>query len=177
MRRILILLLISLLAWGCGEDGTKTIILNQSRIKTFSTEMLPACWFNENTLQQKVVRSGAFASRIDSVNSYSYGFKSFFAQLDSTIPRRINISLWLRAQDMDIDADLVVSIDSTDKNKFWAAVALKDSLKKSDTWQQIQCKLTLPKRVIRPEDKVIVYVWGKNAKEIFIDDLSVAFEY
>jgi hypothetical protein len=170
-------LLTMIILGGCGNNETVTVLMNEGRSKSISTEMTPNCWFNENTLQQKVIHSGSFASRVDASYPYSYGFKGQFMQFDNMVPGRVDVDFWLLSKNVDIAAELVISIDSAGQNRFWTSVGLKDSLKRPDEWQQIHCKLTLPKRKIRIDDKIGIYIWSKDTREFFMDDLAVKFDY
>jgi hypothetical protein len=170
-------LMFFILACGSGiQDNTKDG-QNKKRIKTFTTEMYPDCWINHQTLQQKIVLSGPYASRVGKPNPYSYGYRERLGDIDSLLPRRVMIGFWVFYPIKGISTDLVVSVDSLEKNRFWAGVSLKDSINKASEWQQINCKLTLPRRKLRPDDKISIYLWNKDSTAVFMDDLMVTFEY
>ena len=164
-----------LLLYACGTDDQNS---GNTEIKKrdFSTEMYPDCWINEQTLEKNIVHSGKYASHIDSAYPFSYGFCERIGNIDDMLPKKANIKVWVLYRVVGTPADLVFSIDSVQKNKFWIGIPLKDSVIKANEWTEIKCQITLPGK-ISPEDKIGIYVWGKAKKELYIDDLSISFEY
>jgi hypothetical protein len=181
MKTRLILILITgllLFAFACEAPDQQSKQQNTIERKTraFSTEMYPNCWFNEKTLQSKVVHTGYYASLVDTGFQFSYGFREKFENIDSQLPKNVTVNVWVMFPELGNNADVIVSIDSLAKNKFWAGLSLKDSVSKASEWKQVRCKFILPKRIL-PGDKISIYVWGKAKKIFYVDDLSVSFEY
>ena len=117
-----------------------------------------------------------YASRVDTAFPFSYGFSGFLRDISEVSPRAIVVNFWTYFPRTGINANLVVSVDSAAKIKSWTGWSLLDSVKTASQWQQIRCKFALPGNM-KPDDKISVYIWCPDRKEIFVDDLAVKFLY
>jgi len=143
-------------------------------VTTFTNDMESTGWINQYTLSKEIAHSGKFSSRIDSIMQYSFGFSEFFKNISDTLPEQVNIDLWLLYPQTGINSTLVVSIDSIGKSIFWTGQELKDSVKTANQWKEVKTSFTLPVNIM-PTDKISIYVWNKDKKAFYIDDMKVSF--
>ena len=143
--------------------------------RKFSSSMEDDGWMNQHTIIKGFGHTGVYCSKIDTVNRFSYGFTRMFKNIDSTfLPTRVEIHFWTLFKKTGVTTNLVVSVDNSVKNIYWAGLDLKDNVKKADEWQYITAAYSLPAE-IKPDDRISIYVWNPNDNVCYIDDLEVKF--
>ncbi len=147
-----------------------------SNAYVISTPMYPECWINEHTLQREVVHTPPWASKIDSSWQDSYGYRDFFRNAGPQMPKLINVSFWALFPKTEIDAKLVVGIDSMETQTFWVGIELKDSIKTANEWQKFNISLGTPAKT-GPDHRLTVYVWGFDKQRMYVDDFAVSYTY
>lgn len=71
-------------------------------------------------------------------------------------------------------ADIVVSIDDTIRNRYWAAYPLSDYVNDTAEWSQVQLDLNFPACYTQGSE-IKVYVWNKASEVIYFDDSRLEF--
>jgi hypothetical protein len=182
MKKNFINLLIIILLFIAGCDHTQEQKGNisafgaDSNARILQSDIYPNCWIGQNSLQKEVFRSKPWASKIDSATTDSYGFRGFVMDLGENIPKFVVVDLWTLFSKTDLKADLILSVDSVSKQKFWGGASLIDSIKTAGEWRNIHCKFTLPAQ-LSPEDQITIYVWNHENEPIYVDDFAVEFLY
>lgn len=178
MKKLRILALISctvimLSACSGGKNG-KDNNKNKPGYTSFSSDLEATSWMNQNTLTRELAHSGKFSSRVDSLAQYSFGFVNSFMNISDTLPEKVDVDFWLFYPQTGIKSNLVISIDSVEKNIFWAGIDLKDSVTTPNQWKEIKATVKLPTNIM-PTDKIKVYVLNNDKRALYIDDLTVTF--
>lgn len=157
-------------------SGNKEEVKNENKpvAGVFSSDLEATGWMNQFTLCKDVAHSGRYSSRVDSVNQFSFGFREFASIIGDTIPKKVDIDFWMLCLQTGIKSTLVLSIDSVDKNIFWHGIELADSVKTPNKWQEIKTTVDLPENIMAT-DKISIYVWNKEKRTFYIDDLKVTF--
>ena len=141
---------------------------------TYQSSVEPEVWINQHTLSGDNARSWPWSSKLDSLNEFSYGFRSELRQISDTLPVYLEVSFWLFPTKPATDAELVVSVDSLTLNRFWTSISLRDSLDRTGEWNEIRSRIRLP-RNLRATDKISVYVWNGKKNNFWVDDLTLNF--
>ena len=71
--------------------------------------------------------------------------------------------------DADTQADIVVSIDDTIRNRYWAAYPLANYLNDTTDWNQVQLDFNFPASYTQGSE-IKIYVWNKSQERLFFDD-------
>lgn len=163
---------------GSSPEEDKKVKANpeDANARVLSSDMYFNCWFNEHTLQKGMVHSKPMASKLDSANTDSYGFRGYIRDLGDNVPKGVKISFWTLWKQTGVNAKLVLGIDSAETSKFWAGVDLIDTVKTANQWQQVKCYLNFPKKT-KMDDRVTIYVWSIDKKEMYVDDMELKFIY
>jgi hypothetical protein len=169
-----------LLVTGCDapDENTNTIVANtsDSNARIVGTDMHPYCWFNENTLQKEVVHTRPWASKLTENFPDSYGFRGYFKDMGVTMPVNIEINFWAYFPEKNIRSSLVIGVDSADNQVAWIGVELKDSIREAKTWQRLHINIATPAKA-GMDDRLTIYVWSNEKKEMYVDDFEVKFTY
>jgi hypothetical protein len=179
-RSLYLFLLVPFLAFYACEPTDETADENadkvDSNMRILATDMYPNCWFNEQTLQNEVVHSKPWASKVDSTWSDSYGFRTALKDLGKEIPKSFTVNFWGLFPTPNSDTKLVIGIDSLTTQVFWAGIDLKDSVKEANVWREFTITLATPPN-LRPDDRLTIYIWSFDKKILYVDDLKVSFTY
>ncbi|UOQ54280.1 hypothetical protein [Hymenobacter cellulosivorans] len=166
------LLLTGLLLTNCGgdkkTDDGKTLVNNS--FDEFQG------WIDNSggSLSNKAAHSGRYSLTIGGGREYGLTFKSPLGQLIAAKPRKLAIEGWVRTEEPNSPAQLVVEVTrpGTDEKVFWKGVSLGEGSKPGQ-WTEIKKELALPDNVA--SDQVLgVYLWGNSAaKPVYLDDLRI----
>ena len=69
-------------------------------------------------------------------------------------------------------ADIVVSIDDTIRNRYWAAYPLSDYVNDTAEWSQVQLDLIFPSNYTQGSE-IKVYVWNKGQEYLVFDNAQL----
>lgn len=172
----LISLLIGVTAFitGCEGSGDSKDATNQGVVNIIN-DLEQNYWMNHATLTGEVAHSGNVSSRVDGNHEFSYGYKNSFNRISDTLPKAIDIRAWIFCPDSATNANLVISIDSTDKNIFWLGIPLMDSVPAPNTWKEIHARIEMPEKASKT-NTLSIYFWTLDKKTFFIDDFDLKFE-
>jgi hypothetical protein len=117
---------------------------------------------------------------LDGENSYSATYETLIAEIDPTglAFKTVVIDAHVLATSKNVDYVLVVSInDANDKNIFWQGKDIKNDAYGINTWykETFSC-IIKESAVLKPENKISVYLWNRAKNRIYVDDVSISFE-
>ena len=120
-----------------------------------------APWFNLHIVADRSATEENFVSICDTIHEYGLGFG---INAGKDFPNQnVNCKYNFRFKaDVNTQADIVVSIDDTVRNRYWAANDTTD-------WSQVQLDLNFPASYTQGGE-IKVYVWNKDQKRLFFDD-------
>lgn len=109
-----------------------------------------------------------FVCICDSNQEYGLGFS---IHTEKEFPNQnINCKFdFLFKADNATQADVVVSIDDTIRNRYWAAYPLANYLNDTIEWSQVQLDLNFPNDYTM-NSEIKVFVWNKGKERLFFDE-------
>ena len=130
-------------------------------------------WNNDSMFRTTTkVHSGNFAAHLDKEHEFSPTFQSTLSDINFKKGCVIDVSVWINATKIPLDANLVLSIDDKEKNLLWRGVNTKDILKQADSWQQVFLSCVL-KDDFNGNEIVKAYVWNSGKADFYMDDLEM----
>ncbi len=127
-----------------------------------------APWFNLHIVADSSATEENYVSICDSIHEYGLGFG---INAGKDFPNQ-NVSCKYNFRfkaDVNTQADIVVSIDDTVRNRYWAAYPLSNYVNDTTDWSQVQLDLNFPASYTQGGE-IKVYVWNKDQKRLFFDD-------
>ena len=127
-----------------------------------------APWFNLHIVADSSATEENYVSICDSMHEYGLGFG---INAGKDLPNQnVNCKYdFMFKADANTQADIVVSIDDTIRNRYWAAYPLADYVNDTTDWSQVQLDLNFPASYTQGGE-IKVYVWNKDQKRLFFDD-------
>jgi hypothetical protein len=127
-----------------------------------------APWFNLHIVADSSATEENFVSICDTIHEYGLGFG---INAGKDFPNQnVNCKYNFRFKaDVNTQADIVVSIDDTVRNRYWAAYPLSNYVNDTTDWSQVQLDLNFPASYTQGGE-IKVYVWNKDQKRLFFDD-------
>ncbi len=127
-----------------------------------------APWFNLHIVADNSTVEENFVCICDTLHEYGLGVG---INADKEYPHQnINCKFgFLFKADAETQADIVVSIDDTIRNRYWVAYPLADYVNDTAEWSQVQLDLNFPASYTQGGE-IKVYVWNKDQKRLFFDD-------
>ena len=130
-----------------------------------------APWFNLHIVADSSATEENYVSICDTTHEYSLGFE---INAGKDFPNQ-NVSLiydFLFKADANTQADIVVSIDDTIRNRYWAAYPLADYVNDTAEWSQVQLNLIFP-ACYTQDSEIKAYVWNKGQEYLVFDDAQL----
>lgn len=127
-----------------------------------------APWFNLHIVADSSATEENYVSICDTIHEYGLGF-GINADRDY---HNQNVSFkydFLFKAEANTQADIVVSIDDTIRNRYWAAYPLADYVNDTTDWSQVQLDLNFPANYTHGSE-IKVYVWNKGKEKLAFDD-------
>lgn len=127
-----------------------------------------APWFNLHIVADSSATEVNYVSICDSIHEYGLGFG---INAGKNFPNQnVNCKYdFMFKADANTQADIVVSIDDTVRNRYWAAYPLSNYVNDTTDWSQVQLDLNFPASYTQGGE-IKVYVWNKDQKRLFFDD-------
>lgn len=125
-------------------------------------------WFNLHIVADSNAVEENFVCICDSIHEYGFGFG---INANREFPNQnVNCKFGVRFKaETNTQADIVVSIDDTVRNRYWAAYPLVDYVDDTAEWSQVQLDFNLPFSYTR-DSEFKVYVWNKGKEFLVFDD-------
>ncbi len=167
MKKILLFAVMAVILFSCSKTGKKA--------NEFTNDMENAkFWSNSSSVVKGFAHSGIYASKLDTANTFSYGFQSVFENILKSTPKKVIVTIWVYSLLPNPDASIVVDINNNGQSKFWKNSAL-NGVSKAKEWTEVKALFDLPAN-LDIKDELKIYVWNPNKRDLYIDDLNVSFE-
>jgi hypothetical protein len=128
-------------------------------------------WFNLHIIADSSATEENYVSICDTMHEYGLGFG---INAGVEFPNQ-NVSFkydFLFKADANTQADIVVSIDDTIRNRYWVAYPLADYVNDTAEWSQVQLDLNFPASYTQGSE-IKVYVWNKGLEYLIFDDAQL----
>ena len=130
-----------------------------------------APWFNLHIVADSTSEIENYVCICDSTHEYGLGFGLESGQDFSYQNVSCEFSFRIKA-DANTQADIVVSIDDTVHNRYWASYPLADYIDKTVEWSQARLDLNFPLDYTH-NNTIKVYVWNKASETLYFDDAQL----
>lgn len=130
-----------------------------------------APWFNLHIVADSSAAEENYVCICDTIHEYGLGFG---INAGKVFPHQnINCKLdFLFKADANTQADIVVSIDDTIRNRYWAAYPLANYVNDTAEWSQVQLNLNFPTSYTQGSE-IKIYVWNKAKEYLVFDDAEL----
>ncbi len=128
-------------------------------------------WFNLHIVADSSATEENYVCICDSIHEFGLGFG---INAGRDFPNQ-NVGFkydFLFKADANTQAEIVVSIDDTIRNRYWAAYPLSDYMNDTAEWSQVQLELNFPASYTRGSE-IKVYVWNKGKERLVFDDAKL----
>ena len=153
------------------------VFINEGKsklIQTFFTDMeSDPGWLNYASKSEEFAFSGKLASRIDSSNTFSVGFRENISPLLTGKQYQVIVTAVAYSENNNSSAQLVVDfLDLSEKSLDYNTFFLYEFLHKN-RWTQIEFATNIPSEIV--SDCILaVYFWNPVANEkLFVDDVRI----
>jgi len=128
-------------------------------------------WFNLHIVADSSAAEENYVCICDSIHEFGLGFG---INAGKDFPNQnVNCKFdFLFKADANTQAEIVVSIDDTIRNRYWAAYPLADYVNDTAEWSQVQLDLNFPASYTRGSE-IKVYVWNKGKERLVFDDAKL----
>lgn len=106
---------------------------------------------------------------------YSSTFSKALNAITDNSSDILHVRVLLKVFDINDDASIVFSINHGDQNYFWSGLNLKSFVSKTGVWSPCYYSVRLPE-LKSADDKISIYIYNPQKKNIFIDDFSILIE-
>ena len=128
-------------------------------------------WINLQIVADSSAMEENFVCICDSNQEYGLGF-SFHTGKEFP-NQNVNCKFdFLCKADANTRADIVVSIDDTIRNRYWAAYPLANYLNDTADWSQVQLDLNFPNDYTM-NSEIKVFVWNKGKERLVFDNAQL----
>ena len=130
-------------------------------------------WFNLHIVADSSATEENYVCICDSIHEFGLGFG---INAGRDFPNQnVNCKFdFLFKADANTQAEIVVSIDDTICNRYWAAYPLADYVNDTAEWSQVQLDLNFPASYTQGSE-IKVYLWNKASEVIYFDDARLEF--
>ena len=133
----------------------------------------PISWQNLETVKEGIAYSGNRASRLDQEVEYSIAFEQKFGYIAENSPRQLTYKAMVYSDESLPTAFVVASIAGID---YYRSYPIAEFLPAAGKWEQVNATFTLPDS-LKPSDKLKVYLWNRKKSNLWVDDVSLEFEF
>lgn len=128
-------------------------------------------WFNLHIVADSSATGENYVCICDTIHEYGLGFG---INAGRDFPNQ-NVGFkydFLFKADANTQAEIVVSIDDTIRNRYWVAYPLANYLNDTAEWSQVQLDLNFPANYTHGSE-IKVYVWNKGKERLVFDDAKL----
>ena len=130
-----------------------------------------APWINLQIVADSSAAEENFVCICDSDHEYGLGFSITVGKEFNN--QNVNCRFgFLCKADTNTQADIVVSIDDTIRNRYWNAYPLANYVNDTAEWSQVQLDFNFPASYIQ-NSEVKIFVWNKAAEVLYFDDAQL----
>ncbi len=130
-----------------------------------------APWFNLHIVADSSATEENFVCICDTIHEFGLGFG---INAGKDFPNQnVNCKFdFLFKAEANTQADIVVSIDDTIRNRYWAAYPLANYMDDTAEWSQVQLDLNFPACYTQGSE-IKIYVWNKAKERLYFDDAQL----
>ncbi len=132
-----------------------------------------ASWQNLETVVEGLAFSGNKASQLDREVEFSVVFEQKLGYISEVSPRQLTVKAMVYSDEPFPTAFVVASIATVD---YYRNYPIGEFLPVAGKWEQVNVTFTLPDS-LKPSDKLKVYLWNKKESNVWVDDLTLEFEF
>jgi hypothetical protein len=186
MKIIFLFALAGFILASCSNSGSKTQSSDQpDQNKIVITNdmenargMIPG-WQNEDhviAMSTPAAHSGTYACISNDTTQYSYTFKEQLKNLNSKLPKSASVKGWVYTTVANPNFAILCSINQDQKLYDWKAVPLDKELTETGKWVEFTANYFFSKP-LTPEDEIWIFAWNQSKKNVYLDDLTITFQY
>ena len=158
---------LTVLFFGCSN--------NSDFSPTYRGEIDGGEWINNYTIGKYWGYTGEYCSKVDSINQYSYGFKKSFDEISPNPIKKVKISVWVRLDDRNKKAILVLSVnDKNKKNVYWVGHDVNPVVKEINKWYNFEVEEKLPD-FESAGATIETYIFNPDKNVVYVDDFKIIF--
>ena len=133
-----------------------------------------APWFNLHIVADSNATTENFVCICDSIHEYGFGFgiKPEPNHTNQNVSCKFSFQF---KSEKNTQADIVVSIDDSIRNRYWAAYPLANYVADTAEWSQVQLDFNFPASYTQ-NSVIKVYVWNKAMEFLVFDDAYLDVE-
>ena len=130
-----------------------------------------APWFNLHIVADSNAETENYICICDSIHEYGLGFNLSSGQ--DFLYQNVSCEFEFKFKaSVDTQADIVVSIDDSIRNRYWTAYPLANYLNDTAEWSQVQLDLNFPFDYIS-DGSIKMFVWNKAMEKLVFDDAKL----
>ncbi len=133
-----------------------------------------APWFNLHIIADSSAAEENHVCICDTIHEYGFGFS---INVGKEYPNQnVNCKLaFLFKADANTQADIVVSIDDTIRNRYWIAYSLADYVNDTAEWSHVNLDFNFPASYMQGSE-IKIYVWNKAEEYLVFDDAELVIK-
>lgn len=173
-KSILYILLVSAIVSSCSSEKKKNDLEftnDLENLKGFS-----GIDNNVASVQKGTARSGEYISYTDSAKRFGYMFKAKLSDISDQQLKSVKAEVWVYQEQINMEAVLVITIDSLGKSIVWQGQKLNEFVKESKKWTAVTEEMDLSKLPQSKDYGISIYVWNTGNTPILSDDYRVRFD-
>ena len=127
-------------------------------------------WFNLHIIEDNSATNENYVCVCDSIHDYGLGF----GIETNTLPKQsLNCRFgFIFKAIADTQADFVISIDDTVRNRYWTAYPLADFIDSTAEWSSFQIDFNIPLNYTK-DTEIKGYIWNKASEILYFDDAQL----
>jgi hypothetical protein len=151
-----------------------TSCLHQEYISIIEDFEEPHPYWNGINVVSGEGHSGKKFTRADSASAFSSVYFRPLGTISQKPINRIDIAVWLRANDPSTNAQLVLSIDKSDSTLLYLATKTDETKASPGEWTRISASYDIEEQ-FPPGSTIKIYVWNTGKGSIDADDFTIKF--
>lgn len=169
MKRILFIVVVSTLLFGCGSKEEQQTSFYNNDFEVMGN------WSTKEQLTTEASHSGTFSTYTDSTSIFSQTMVASSKQLKNKTVKSITANVWVMSKLQNAKGKLVLSIDKNDKSVVWQGSDIQNTVKVPNKWDLVQLKIDLKEPLT---DDMVIKLYGLNEgkSKVYWDDFSLTFE-
>ena len=158
------------------SSDAKHVISNKPEITIFNGfESKKDLWGKDSSLLEKnKIKDGIYSLQLNKSTEFSPTYDHLLSEITKKPVKKIEISIYAYTPDSPENLNLVISIESKNKNnKIWATSEFKHYAE-AGKWYPVFLNYTFTKSP-SVNDRIKIYVWNSKAGLVYLDDFKISF--
>ncbi len=168
MKRFFLICFLGLIT-SCSKKPADTI--------QFRFDYEQAYGWLDITLEKGIAHSGVFSQRVGPDKEYSHGFTLPITQIYSAPLKKMKVSVWVNATEINAPVYLVLDVLVPGNNEHLKFLQkdLSPLLQKKGGWRFCSAEMDLSG--IKTRNVIVkAFVWNNQHQNLWIDDFTIEFE-